>query len=1180
MSINTVEQSSVLFPAEQISDNLTQNLDLKQPDVPDNKINLFNDPVLFWKRQLASGVPRLEMPTDFPRSRAETYDTRHITFTVARQLVAALKQNNESIEGSLHTILLTVYNVLLFRYTGQTEIVIGLPDIECRVDETGGFIDAHHHTKVFHIQFANDIRFIDLLAKVNQLISEYALHPDVSYQTLLGAFNADFENDRSCLYNLIFSYRNALIGSKEIDYWSANVSVPENARHSIDIALYIKDTADDLNITLTYNSALFKAESMQLFARHFEVLLEAIIINPLQDVAKLPLLCEAELTQLTSVWNTSAVNYPDNKCVHELFEQQVAINKNANALMFENEGLTYGYLNECANRLAHYLQNHGVKAGVLVPVCVDPSPEMIIAILGILKAGAAYVPMDADYPADRIAYLLEDTAAQLVICNDRSKIKLQAFKNVSLLSLGGDDVTQSYPTDNLNIDVKPGDLAYVIYTSGTTGKPKGVMIEHRALIDHCYGVIESAGLDICKSFALFSPLVFDAGHSIIHSCLLTGGCLHLLPKSLIVDSERVTAYLNDNEIDCIKIVPSLWLSYAGTQQIALPVKVIIFGGEAFPLSVLNYLQRLNYKGNVYNHYGPTEVTIGKCIHKVNLDAGYHTVPIGKPFSNTQLYVLDDHMQVVPVGIAGELYVAGAGLARGYLNLPGLTAEKFVDNPFSTGVSGRMYKTGDKVKWLPDGNIEYLGRCDEQIKINGYRIEPAEIEDALLQSGQVSHAIVLAIADDKGHSRLVQYIVPNPSFNKDTLLAFLRKKLPAYMIPVSSIELMQLPLTKNGKVDKKQLTCLAAFSKEYTAPVGSIEIKLTRIWETVLNSSKIGVHDNFFELGGNSILAAMIFAKVKHSFHKCFPLSTIFSAPTVHLMAGMLIDTIEKEQASKIIIPIQPRGHKVPLFCVHAGHGHVLFYGNLALHLGNDQPLYGIQAKGIDGTDLPFSKMEDMAAHYIDEIRKIQPEGPYHLAGYCLGALITFEMARQLLSQGQQVALLANFNGISPYYHRPVIHAATNSKEQPGRFEKIRRHLNNIKKLKGSEKVDYVSQRLWVRVKSKVIGPLFKFNFKMLGTIFKLFLVVGKNVPDSFARRYTGDSLYLLQCKYRPQAYQGDMVVFRSPDIYPDPYLGWQALTTGQIKTIDIPGEHETRRDIMNDPYVQYLAKELEGLLPG
>lgn len=1177
MKINILQPGSVAFPAEQVFEGPLQHGDVKYGNSSNKIAFLTEDPVLFWKHQLASGVQRLEMPADFPRSHVTGYKTDHITFSISRPLIDSLKGGNNEPDKSLYTTLLAVYNVLLFRYTGQTEIVIGLPAIECRVDETGHFIDAHHNTKVFHVQFPGDTRFIDLLARVNHITSEYALHPDVSYEILQEAFNADCENNDSCLYSLIFSYRNALIGSKEIDDWASNVSVPESARHSIDIALYIEDVNDKLNITLTYNSVLFKAESMQLLAKHFEVLLEAITINPFQPITRLPLLSEAEFKQLTSVWNTSAVVYPDDKCVHELFEHQVVKNGQARALVFEKEEVTYASLNERANQLARYLCSVDVKPGVLVPVCIDPSAEMIVAILGILKAGGAYVPVDADSPTDRIAYLLKDTNAQLVVCNDKSKIKLRDFKDVSLISLNDNELINSYPSDDLNISVSPSDMAYVIYTSGTTGRPKGVMIEHRALIDHCYGVIESAQLDSCKSFALFSPLVFDAGHSIIHSCFLTGGCLHLLSKALIVDSEGVTAYINHHDIDCIKIVPSLWLSYAGAQKIVLPKKTVIFGGEAFPLSILNYLRKLNYRGRVYNHYGPTEVTIGKCIHEVDPDEEYHTVPIGKPFSNTRLYILDNNLQPVPVGIAGELYIAGAGLARGYLNLPALTAEKFIHNPFDNGFFNRMYKTGDKVKWLADGNIEYLGRADEQIKINGYRIEPGEIEEVILQSGLVSHAVVLAVADGKGHNRLVQYVVPSKAYHKDSLFAFLKKKLPAYMVPVSCIELSELPLTRNGKVDKKQLAGLANFNREYTAPAGSAEIKLTAIWEAVLNTEKIGVHDNFFELGGNSILAAMIFAKVKEEFQKSFPLAIIFSAPTVHQMADLLTGAIKTNIASKSVIPIQPKGSKTPIFCVHAGHGHVLFYGNLALHLGNEQPLYGIQARGIDGTDLPFSTMEDLAAYYISEIRKVQPEGPYQLAGYCLGALITYEMAQQLLNEGQQVALLAGFNGISPYY-RHSDNAAPDHKKQRGRFAKIYRHLNAIKNLNWRSKVNYISERFWVQAKSKIAGPLFMFNFKMSGMVFRFYLSAGKKAPDLFARRYTGNSLYLLQCKYKPKPYPGDMVVFRSPGIYADPYLGWQHLVNGGIKTNDIPGEHETRRDIMNEPYVQYLAKELQVFL--
>ncbi|GAA4310206.1 amino acid adenylation domain-containing protein [Mucilaginibacter gynuensis] len=1182
MNLNKLDQDINAFSVAPNLDGLSQNFDIKHDAEHEETMDLAEDAVQFWKRQLISGIPRITMPVDFPRSSVGASKTAHVSFVISYPLSETLRQMNERLGTNTYSTLLTVYNVLLYRYTGQTEMLIGLPAIEYRVDEEGDINDTHHNTKVFHIQFQDDINFIELLTKVNEVTSEYARHPDVSYELLQEALGNQAESMQGSLYNLIYSYRNTLIGSKEIEDWTANVSIPENARHGIDLALYVEDTGNQVNITLTYNSELFEAETIQRFAKHFEALLEAATLNPSAAIATLPMLSEAEFQQLTSGWNTSHVNYPADKCIHWLFEQQAAEAPQAKALVFENEHLTYAELNRRANQVAHYLIEKGVKPGIFVPLCMHPSIEMFVAILGILKAGGAYVPVDPDYPTDRVAYLLEDTNATLVLCNHKSKAALAEFKAVDLLVLDDDELKlESYPTNNLtDVVVNSNDLAYVIYTSGTTGRPKGVMIEHRALIDHCYGVIESAGLKSCKSFALFSPLVFDAGHSIIHSCFSMGTCLHVLPKSLIMDSERVVAYLNDNEIDGIKIVPSLWLSYAGLQKIALAKKVMIFGGEAFALGILNHLRNVNYRGAVYNHYGPTEVTIGKTIHRVNLNADYQTVPIGKPFSNTQVYILDDSLQPVPVGITGELYIAGNGLARGYLNRPDLTAEKFIVNPFAYLPTDRMYKTGDKVRWLSDGNIEYLGRVDEQIKIDGHRIEPGEIEGVLLQSGMVSHAVVLALPCSKGNSCLVQYIVPNSSYNKDNLSQFLKQKLPAYMVPCTGIELENLPLTRHGKIDKKQLAGLADFSRKFAAPVTSTEIKLAEIWESVLNTGKIGIHDNFFEIGGNSLLAAMIFVKIKDTFRRNFPLSAIFTAPTIHLLATVLDEPVKAFSGSKSLIPIQPHGNKTPLFCVHAGHGHVLFYGNLALHLDSDQPVYGIQAKGIDGTDLPFNNMEAIAAYYIEEIRKVQPEGPYYLAGYCLGAMITFEMAQQLQQQGQEVALLANFNGISPYYRRPAPASVTNeNKPQPSRLDKISRHLNNIKELNWKGKFDYIAKRFWVQAKSKLMGPVFVVNYKVSGALFKLYLNTKHKAPDVLARKYTGNSLYILQCSYRPKTYNGKMVVFRSPDIYTVPHLGWKTLITNGIKAISIPGEHESRRDILNEPYVQHLAKELERFLP-
>jgi len=1136
-------------------------------------------PILFWKQELAINTPLLEIPADFPRASTTSYGIDHVSFSLSDSLKNALKQLSKQLDTTLFTTLLAAYNTLLFRYTKQEDIVIGFPSLKNIFNEKGEFIGTLPNTKVFRTDLSANPCFNELIKRVHKVVLKGHRHKAVQYERLEEVTKLAYGINYTGLYNVMFSFRNIKVRNNKINQLSSNSSISINSSGAVDLALCIEETTEGLNVVWTYNSGLFEAVTIKRFAKHFEVLLESIVSNPGQAISQLQLLTDIECQQLSLEWNSSKINYPAYKCIHELFEAQVRKTPRSTALVFEKKELTYAQLNERSNQLAYYLRSRGVKKDTLVPIFIDHSLEMIIGILGILKSGGAYVPIAPNCPSERVAYLLGDTKASIIICNKESKIQLKAFKNIELVDLTGElSFLKNQPTNNLNISFSSDSLAYIIYTSGTTGKPKGVMIEHRSLADHCYGIIENANLKTCKSFALFSPLVFDAGHSIIHSSFILGACLHVLSKELIMNSEKVKTYIDNNSIDCIKIVPSLWLSYAGLQKIILSKKAIIFGGEAFPLSILNYLRNLNYNGNIFNHYGPTEVTIGKCMYKVNLNKAYHSVPIGKPFSNTQLYILDDFFQLLPVGTEGELYIAGDGLARGYLNQPGLTAEKFIPNPFSTNPSGRMYKTGDKAKWLCDGNIEYIGRDDEQVKIGGHRIELGEIEEALLQSNLVSHAVVLSYLDKKGNKRLVDYIVPAKQYNQEALIAFLSKRLPEYMIPVKCVELESMPLTGNGKINKKKLQNMVGMDKKFIAPKNDIEVRLAVIWKDLLNTETISIHDNFFELGGNSLLAVALFEKIKKEFNKSFALAYIFNAPTIYQLAAALKVTTETLLSS--LVPIQPNGTKAPLFCVHAGGGDILFYGNLSLCLGQDQPFYGIQAKGINGTEIPSSQMEQMANYYISEIRKVQPEGPYYLAGYCLGARIVFEMAQQLTNEGQKVALIANFNGISPIYGRSSnVTNIENSGTSKRLFAKISCHLNYIAKLSLKEKVSYIFKKLKFQIFSKLSGPFFLLRFKLYGLMFKLYFVCKQKVPGSIARRYTAESLYILQCKYKPKPYQGSMVIFRSPGIYDkDAYLGWKYFVKGEIKTFDIPGEHKSRRDILNEPFVQSLAKELETFL--
>ncbi|HEY8780359.1 MAG TPA: amino acid adenylation domain-containing protein [Mucilaginibacter sp.] len=1134
-------------------------------------------PVLLGQQH--THTPFLELPTDFPRSPTTSCRIDHVSFSLSASCCNSLKQLGTQAGTSLCTTLLSIYYTLLFRYTRQEDIVIGFPALENVFNEKGELIGIHQNTKKIRTDLSGNPSFNELLKLVHQVIFTTDKHEEKLYETPDEITKLDPGINKAGSHNVVFSYKDPEFGNNEINC-SPNIIQPENYKGAFDLALDVEETTQGLNGMWKYNSELFQANTINRLAKHFEVLLEDVISNPLQTISQLHVLTDKEHRQLTLEWNSSKINYPADRCIHELFEEQARKTPEAVALIFENKKLTYKELNDHSNQLAHYLKSKGVKQETLVPICVGRSLEMIIGTLGILKAGGAYVPIDPGYPQERIAFLLADTSASLVVCNKESKIQWEVFENIDFVELTYEGAfLKDQPTCNLNIELSPGSLAYVIYTSGSTGKPKGVMIEHRSLADHCYGIIESAGLKTCESFALFSPLVFDAGQSIIHSSFILGASLHVLSDELILNGEKLMSYLGNHSIDCIKIVPSLWLSYANLKHLVLPKKVIIFGGEAFHLSILNYLIKSNYSGNVYNHYGPTEATVGKCIYKVNLDKTYHTVPIGKPFSNTRLYILDDYYQLTPVGVEGELYIAGEGLARGYLNQANLTGERFVLNPFTVNASDKMYKTGDKVRWLSDGNIEYIGRADDQVKIQGHRIELGEIEEALLESELVRQVVVLANADKKGNKRLVAYIVPDKPFDKKVMTAFLRKKLPEYMIPVTLVEVENLALTVNGKINKKELENLEEVNRKYIAPQNDVEAKLAAIWKDVLNIERIGIHDDFFELGGNSIQAVALFARIKKKFRKDFPLAFMFKARTINQFALALKETKEALSLSSSLVPIQPNGSRTPIFLVHAGHGNILFYGSLCQHMGMDQPCYGLQAKGINGTELPFSRIEQMASYYIEEIRRVQPEGPYNLVGYCLGALIIFEMAQQLTSQGQEIALLASFNGVSPIYYRPsnIINIERTGTSRT-RFARASYHLKNIAKLSSKEKIIYIFKRFIIQLLSKLKGPFVWLLFKLWATIVNLHFICKRKAPQTIARKHLIHSLFTLGSYYKPKPYSGPMVIFRSPGIFTDPYLGWKSFVKGEIKTFDIPGMHKTRRDILNEPFVQFLAKEIKNHL--
>ena len=667
------------------------------------------------------------------------------------------------------------------------------------------------------------------------------------------------------------------------------ILTPEGREHTtvkFELTLFINETENGLMGNVQYCSDLYSPETITRMTSHFTELLKAVVNNPEEKIGKLQMLSAKEQQTIVQEYNKKTVSYPKEKSVVDIFEEQAQQTPQATAVVFEDEQLTYKELNERANQLAHTLRSKGVKEETLVPLFIERSAEMIVGMLGIMKAGGAYVPVDTGFPASRISYMLEDTRAKIVVSSKAGRRKLgdiEGIEQIETITIDQEEVISKEDKENLETKVAANGLAYVIYTSGSTGQPKGAMITHQNLVDYVYGLKEATQVDECKSFALVSTIATDLGNTVLYSSLLTGGALHVFTKEAVSDIYGLHKYFKEHTIDCLKIVPSHWKALSKEEELLLPKKLLVFGGEALHKEVAEQIQATGTNCKIVNHYGPTETTIGKLLHVVEAGRKYgNTIPIGKPFSNTRVYVLSKEMEVCPTGVPGQLYIAGDGISRGYVHNESLTNQKFIKDPFSQEENKKMYVTGDLVKYLEDGNIEFIGRADDQVKIRGYRVELGEIESILQQSEQVKHAVVLAREDSQGNKRLVGYIVPQEDFDKEEIEHYLENKLPEYMIPQMWVALESLPLTANGKVDRKSLPEPEAQKKQtdYEGPRNNTEEQLVKLWQEILEVEKIGIHDDFFELGGHSLLAVRMIYYIERNISISIPINVIFEFTTI------------------------------------------------------------------------------------------------------------------------------------------------------------------------------------------------------------------------------------------------------------------------------------------------------------
>ncbi|MEP6743437.1 MAG: amino acid adenylation domain-containing protein [bacterium] len=921
--------------------------------------------------------------------------------------------------------------------------------------------------------------------------------------------------------------------------------------------------------------------------------------------------CHTVLRELSVEWNDTRREYRTEKCLHELFEETVKLTPGRIAVCCGEKKLTYLELNERANQLAHFLRRRKVSADVRVGLLVDRSLEMLIGLLGVLKAGGAYVPLNPDHPRARLLIQLEESKAPVLITEQRFLGGAETYQGEKIC-LDRDQVQlESQPKSNPERTSSPQNLAYLIYTSGSTGTPKGVAVTHQALVNYTEFICDRVRLHEPEtgslSFATVSTISADLGNTCIFPSLVSGGCLHIVSYEVAMDSHLFAAYVSRHHIDVLKIVPSHLDSLLSSKEgrSVLPRKYMIVGGEAFSWGLSERISNLSPDCQVINHYGPTEATVGCLTFTVESDKydGHSaTVPIGRPIANAEAHVLDQHLKPVPVGVQGELYIGGAGLARGYLNNTEQTAERFVPNPFSSDPGSRLYKTGDVVRYLSDRNLEFLGRVDSQVKIHGYRIEPREVEVALLKHPSVRQAFVTALEEKSGEKKLVAYVVrAELSLARQSLSAgewrnFLKGYLPDYMIPAALVTLDSLPLTANGKIDRRALPLpeKTRFElEEAIAPRNSLELELLDIWERVLAVQPIGIRDDFFDLGGNSLLGLRLFGQIEERLRKRLPVALLFQASTIEELAKTLRQEGWTPSWSSLVV-LQPAGSKPPLFCVHACGAHVFIYRPLVRCLPADQPVYGLQAQGLDGGHEPSTRVPEMAAHYVKEIREFQPQGPYYLLGDTLGGLFAFEMARQLQDQGQKVALLAMVDTLCPlppsFWPRLCCHMVHLRKQG------MRKYLSAV--------AHAVHQRLEIKIwrivrerdkgigkylspRMRVAGKRVKRNIGRIGRLFfeapaEMEAVIETSIVDDPVARIERAIAEAVLDEYEPprKAYPGRITYFLASESlyklrYEDNRLDWKRLARKGVEVHEISGGHDSLRE---QPYVVALAERLTACL--
>ncbi len=1128
----------------------------------------------WWRSQLKDLPELLALPTDQPRPRQLSTRGARIHFDLPEELVGRLREFGLRRDATLFMVLLGAFQTLLSRYSGQTDIAVGVPIANRNWSASEALVGTLVNTLVLRAGFSGGPGFGEVLAKVRETaLSAYA-NQDLPFEQLVEALHPQRSLRHSPLFQVMFDYQTIPMPRGHVAGIRVGPRMIDRGAAQFELSLFVVDHGRSHTATVEYSTDLFAEGTIRSMMEHYLRLLEYVLERPDVPVDALPLLSKGERRRMLEEWNDTRRPLSEDAFLPRAFETQAARRGDAPAAAFQGEVLSYRALNERANRIAHRLLSLGAAPGKNIAVFLERGLDLPAALLGVLKTGAAYIPLDPAYPKARIAQVLEDSRPSVILTREKEWGRLPPRSDESRILCLDAERSALDAEQKTDPGIRPSaeQPAYVIFTSGSTGRPKGVRIPHRALANFLQSMRRRPGFGKEDHLLAVTTVSFDIAGLELFLPLVSGGCLEILPENVCADGALLRERLEACPATVMQATPATWrMLLAAGWQGNRGLKILC-GGEKLSRELADAL--LSRSASLWNMYGPTETTVWSTVHRVSPEL--KAVPIGRPIDNTRVYVLDENGRPALPGVAGELCIGGTGVALGYWNRPEQTEQRFLPDPFSPEPEARYFRTGDAARFLPDGTLEIFGRLDTQVKVRGFRVELGEIETVLGSHPAVEQAAAGLFVPRPGDERLVAWAVAHSEAKPapEELRRFLKDRLPAYMVPSHFVFLDAFPLTPNGKLDRKALPLpdgeAGTPGRTLEEPADDLERGLVSIWKEVLGSAQVGVTDDFFDLGGHSLLAVQAFALMQERLGLELPLAALFQATTIREIAQMVRNGADSALSASLV-KIQPGGFRPPLFWVHTlgggGGGGLLRYRDLAMKLGPDQPSLGLREP-----EEPFSDLEAMAAFYVGEMRRLQPEGPYYLTGYCFGGNVAFEMARQLREAGQDVGLLALLDSAPPLV------ADRGSLANPGILLLTLRNFPGWLRtfLKKDPEARRRSLRLhWrfarTRVKKLVTGKNGQAVFPELSDMMDL-----SEYPQGFLE--IARTHWRALMTHAPRPFPGDVILFRTRERALVPGAaerGWRSITDGRVEVVEVPGTHAS---FLEEPAVSELAEKLRARL--